>query len=74
MADSVSRIVPPSVAPDHVPAQGREKGARQRKQGKQKQPPAGVNDSNLERTDKKQNQGDEVQDSQDKGKSLDIKV
>ncbi|MBI2182908.1 MAG: hypothetical protein HYU31_19080 [Deltaproteobacteria bacterium] len=74
MADSVSRIVPPSIPADPVPAQGREKGARQRKQGKQKQPPAGVNTSDLERTDNKQNQGDEVQDSQDKGKSLDIKV
>jgi len=74
MADSVSRIVPPLISPDPVPAQGREKGAGQRKQGKQKQPPESVNTSDLERTDKKQNQGDEVQDSQDKGKSLDIKV
>ena len=73
MADSVNRIVPPSIPPDHVPAQGREKGAR-REQGKRKQPPASVNAADLERTDKKQNQGDGVQDSQDKGKSLDIKV
>ena len=74
MADSVSRIVPPSISPDPVPARGREKGAGHRQQGKQKQPPASVNTSDLERPDKKQNQGDEVQDSQDKGKSLDIKV
>jgi hypothetical protein len=76
MADSVNRIVPPSVSVEHSTALGREREKRNRHQAQKQKPerPAAAGADPAENDAIPTQKEPSTQEEKDKGKNLDINV